>query len=364
MPFLSTLSIPASRNCLVCGFFDCLRILIITWNKGWEVMVRHDTSVLKASTFSSDLASVSVHVLSGGHFSLPEYQFVHPVARDARRTVPSLAFLIQHCNAISGKTTRIVFDLGLRRDIKRYATPIQKHIETRRPISTDPDVTRSLANGGLTPGDIDYVIYSHVHWDHVGEPRDFPTSVFVVGHGAKDLLKGTSSKLRGGHSFFECDLLPEGRTIELPDPMEHDQTKFDPGVASDQARFSGPWKPHGNLPDVLDIFNDGSLLIVNAPGHLPGHINLLARTASGQEVYMAGDACHDRRLLTGEKTIGEWNDAEGHVCCIHADRKQAEETIERIRKLEAQGVEIIFAHDIEWESNPANKSRFFGVEET
>jgi hypothetical protein len=108
------------------------------------------------------LGTVSVHALSCGHFTLPEYQFVHPVSRNARKSVPSLAFLIQHYNVSTGKTTRIVFDLGLRRDVKRYAAPIQKHIETRQPLTTDPHVTNSLAKGGLQPVDIDYVIYSHV----------------------------------------------------------------------------------------------------------------------------------------------------------------------------------------------------------
>ncbi|EMD86436.1 hypothetical protein COCC4DRAFT_135762 [Bipolaris maydis ATCC 48331] len=291
-------------------------------------------------------AVVSVHALSCGHFSLPEYQFVDNVTPDARRAVPSLAFLIQHVNRYTGKRTQLIFDLGLRKDVKRYPLPIQKHIETRQPMSTDPDVTKSLAKGGLTPKDIDFVIYSHVHWDHVGEPRDFPDSTFVVGHGAVTLLNGTSSSLRGGHSFFENDLLPKGRTVELPEPA---------------INLHGPWQSQGCLPEVLDLFNDGSLLIVNAPGHLPGHINLLARTSPSHQIYMGGDACHDRRILTGEKKIGEWNDAHGQVCCIHANRKQAEETIERIRILEKEGVEIIFAHDTEWENDPANRTRFFGV---
>jgi hypothetical protein len=110
-------------------------------------------------------ATVSVHALSCGHFTLPEYQFVHPISRDARKSVPSLAFLIQHQDPSTGKTTRVVFDLGLRRDIKRYAAPIQKHVETRQPMTTDPDVTKSLAKGGLVPGDIDYVFYSHVRYE-------------------------------------------------------------------------------------------------------------------------------------------------------------------------------------------------------
>jgi hypothetical protein len=29
-------------------------------------------------------------------------------------------------------------------------------------MSTDPDVTKSLARGGLAPADVDFVIYSHV----------------------------------------------------------------------------------------------------------------------------------------------------------------------------------------------------------
>jgi glyoxylase-like metal-dependent hydrolase (beta-lactamase superfamily II) len=134
--------------------------------------------------------------------------------------------------------------------------------------------------------------------------------------------------------------------------------------------FHRPWEPlfAGLLPVTIDVFGDGSLHIVDAPGHLPGHINLLARTAhtegDGGWVYLAGDACHDRRIVRGEKEIGEWRDAGGHVCCIHADRGRAEETIRRIRSLEEEegnGVEVIFAHDVEWECRASNRRRFFGV---
>ncbi|KAL5118800.1 hypothetical protein ACEQ8H_003303 [Pleosporales sp. CAS-2024a] len=313
-------------------------------------------------------ATVSVHILSGGHFTIPEYQFVHPVSKEARKRVPSLACLVQHQDPSTHQVTRILFDLGLRRDINRYAAPIQEHIETRQPLSTDPDVTKSLAKGGLQPDDIHFVIYSHVHWDHIGEPRDFPTSTFVVGNGALSLLKGGNSpQLRGGHSFFEADLLPEGRTRELSNPCS--STGSTPDSISRHAYALGtihldrPWKKtSGKLPFyTLDMFGDGSLLIVDAPGHLAGHINLLARCSGGRHVYMAGDACHDRRLLTGEKSIAEWEDAQGHVCCIHANRKQAEDTIQRIKALEADGVEIILAHDVEWEKDAANKARFFGA---
>ncbi|KAE8447524.1 hypothetical protein EG329_010654 [Mollisiaceae sp. DMI_Dod_QoI] len=308
------------------------------------------------------LATVQVHVLSAGHLTLPERHFVHPASDEARSTVPSLAFLIQHENVETGQKTRIVFDLGLRRDLERYSEPIQKHAATRQPISTDPDVVKSLKAGGLTPDDIDYVIYSHVHWDHVGEPRDFPSSTFIVGPGAPDLLHGSSASLRGGHSFFESDLIPQDRTIELSSPTSINTTDIGrkssqkPGAPS----FHQQWTSHLNLPHVIDLFQDGSLYIVDAPGHLPGHINLLARTGPNERVYLAGDACHDRRILRKERTIGTWPDAEGYTCCIHANRSKAEETIECIRELERQGIEVIFAHDVEWEQDPNNAGRFWG----
>ena len=107
-------------------------------------------------------ATVQVHALSAGHFTLPEEQFVHPAAHGGRSTVPSLCFLVQHLDPVTGINTRIVFDLGLRRDTNRYSEPIRRHVTTRQPMTTDPDVAKSLRRGGLTPDDIDYVIYSHV----------------------------------------------------------------------------------------------------------------------------------------------------------------------------------------------------------
>lgn len=106
--------------------------------------------------------TAELHALSAGHLTLPEKFFVHPASEDSRRTVPSLAFLIQHHHPITGKVTRIVFDLGLRRDVQRYSEAIQRHVSTRQPLTTDPDVVKSLEAGGLSADDIDYIIYSHV----------------------------------------------------------------------------------------------------------------------------------------------------------------------------------------------------------
>jgi glyoxylase-like metal-dependent hydrolase (beta-lactamase superfamily II) len=315
-------------------------------------------------------AVVTVHALSAGHFTLPERFFVVPNSLTATRTVPSLAFLIQHSSATEHhpKTTRLLFDLGLRREPSAYSAPIRKHISTRQPMSTSPDVVASLAQGGLAPSDIDYVVLSHVHWDHIGMPSDFANlrTRFIVGPGSLDLLNGTNKVAVGSHSYFEADLLPPDRTIKLPNVPAEASSSANP-EASDppSGRSILRWRPLGDiLPDTIDLFGDGSLYIVDAPGHLPGHINVLARTSATKSVYLAGDVCHDMRLFNGTHRIATWEDDAGKTCCIHVDGRQAEETVARIRRLAQEGlgggtVEVVFAHSPEWEDLAKEDGRFW-----
>ncbi|KAI1617514.1 beta-lactamase-like protein [Exophiala viscosa] len=310
------------------------------------------------------MATVTAHALGAGHLTIPERFFVKPADPDARRTVPSLSFLVQHKDARSGKTTRIVFDLGMRRDLSLYPAALESHLTSRQPISTDPDPVASLAIGGLSVDDIDYVMFSHVHYDHVGMPRDFTNkkTKFIVGHGALDLLNGKTKHDLGKHMVFESDLLPLERTIELPPPEVSDNP------SPNHAQFK--WKRLGPFPEAIDFFNDGSLYIVNSPGHLPGHINLLCRLSSTKFIIMAGDACHDVRLLTGERDIATWTDETGKHCCIHVDIPTAKENLARLRAVTKDGIEVdgeaaraqvelVFAHDFAWEEDAVKRGRFW-----
>ncbi|EQB49865.1 metallo-beta-lactamase superfamily protein [Colletotrichum gloeosporioides Cg-14] len=312
-----------------------------------------NNDVLKSSLLALEASArgiVSVSALRGGEFTLPSSRFVSGASPTERVLVPSLSFLIIQ-NCINNGARRILFDLGLRRDTGNYSEPIQRHLQSRKPILPLPDVRQSLLEGGLSPGSINQIVLSHVHWDHIGTPSDFPAAEFFVGAGSLDLLKtGLNGHL--SHSNFESDLFDNIKVKELSRPAK---------MASG---LDDSWHDVGGLK-IFDFggSDSGSLYIVDSPGHLIGHINLLARIGTGKWALLIGDACHDQRLLHGREAIAEWTDDTGRACCIHMDKMKAADTLRRISqwrvafKTCGMSLEVIFAHDVEWANT--HKTSFF-----
>ncbi|KAJ9132442.1 Metallo-hydrolase/oxidoreductase [Pleurostoma richardsiae] len=285
-------------------------------------------------------AFVAISPIVGGQITLPERFFVDPAGANVRRTVPSLSFLIRHPNG-NGDPRFILFDLGLRSSISKYTEAQRNHISNREPYSIGPGVAHILRRGGYDPSKIEMVILSHVHYDHHGDPEHFQSAQFIVGPGTHNLLKnglGTTAS----HQVFSPDLLPEQRTVELPSLGKDSRYK---------------WVPLGSFSSI-DLLEDGSIFVLNMPGHLPGHINLLCRVGPEQWVCLCGDSYHDHRLLTGERSIATWEGAHGECCCIHVDRGAAEVCLDQLRDLASSGnVELISAHDADWFER--NRMRLF-----
>ena len=183
----------------------------------------------------------------------------------------------------------------------------------------------SLRKGGLEPEDIPFICPSHCHWDHVGDPRLWNKSKFLISEESKTLFQPGYPE--DEESGFSNDLFPPDRTVWL-------DTKSD------------EWKPIGPFSRALDFYKDGSLYIVDSPGHLPGHVNVLARTSEdGAWVYLAGDSVHDYRILNGEAEVA----LHPIYGCMHVDKSVAEEHIRRIGVLlRMERVRVVLAHDAEW----------------
>ena len=123
----------------------------------------------------------------------------------------------------------------------------------------------------MQPEDVDVVILSHVHWDHIGERGQFLKALFVMGSGSFKLLEKGVPNLQS-HMHFEKNLLPFDRRIEVPLISGSDQgpgprTNF-PEVAREL--IGRTWKPLVHFQHAIDIFEDGSVYIINSAGHLAG----------------------------------------------------------------------------------------------
>ncbi|KAI1313332.1 hypothetical protein F5Y03DRAFT_161423 [Xylaria venustula] len=345
---------------------------------------------MAAATKSDTPVYVTVSALDAGHITLPEYLFVTGVDPEVRTTVPSLSFLIQHPSpsaSHSGNVTNLVFDLGVKRNLSGYAIAQQPHIGLRQPIIIDPDCSTSLRKGASNEGeekqlldvekDVDFVILSHVHWDHIGTPSDFSGATFVVGSGTLDLLKNGGGPLYPAE-LFNADELPASRTVELP-PAPSQDSEFQeyyarppapvhtPTPADTQAKLppsanEWSWQPFAGFPRTVDFFGDKSVYVIDSPGHIYGHVNLLVRISEKKYVYLGGDCCHDTRILSGEKEIAEYDDGHGGVRSVHTHTGLARNTlaeidggVNQLRK-DAE-VEVVLAHDKGWAER--NRHRFW-----
>ncbi|KAF9454723.1 Metallo-hydrolase/oxidoreductase [Macrolepiota fuliginosa MF-IS2] len=279
----------------------------------------------------------TVSALEAGFIYLNHAMFIDNATSNEGHRTPSLSFLLQH----SKNNKKWVFDLGIRKDWKNSPPSVVKWIENVYPSDVPQDVVDSLAKGGMSPLDIDVVCLSHCHWDHTGYTPPFAKSEFIVGGETSQLFEGGFWP-QNPESFFPADLLPTERTKFLGENTN--------------------WEPVGPFPRAYNYYGDGSLYIIDAPGHLFGHINLLARTsADGAWIYLAGDTAHHWNLITGESVIACGHPGHLHGTA-HQNKELAEEMIRRVGELrKLPRVKVIIAHDKPWyDENKAGRAFFPG----
>ncbi|RPA96869.1 Metallo-hydrolase/oxidoreductase [Choiromyces venosus 120613-1] len=254
------------------------------------------------------MTTLEVHALEAGRAFLPNkllFNDTNPANADTADEFLAYFFHLHH----PGKNLHILWDAGIRKDIS-----------ARPPPQCKPPSKPSCAHtNGVAPESIDYIFYSHAHFDHTGDPEKFPKAKIVYGAGTQAHVR-PAWPINPESRYLES-LFPEGRTQELG---------------------AGDFKPIGGFApwdSACDFFGDGSLLLIDAPGHVPGHTIALARVEGGYLLF-GGDSCHCEAHLKEYVPGGRMGFG------MHKDADSARENISKIVGFaKARGdVRICLAH--------------------
>ncbi len=116
-----------------------------------------------------------------------------------------------------------------------------------------------LAAMGLTPQDIDYVAFSHMHFDHVGAANAFGSSQLLI----QEVEYDAAFRNYKENPYFTYELYS--------------------GLADSTKTL---------LRGDHDVFGDGSVQIISTPGHTPGHQVLFLQLANIGPLVLSGDLYH------------------------------------------------------------------------
>lgn len=174
-----------------------------------------------------------------------------------RLKIPVTAYLIEHPKG------KILVDTGFHKRVR--SRPIKEltwlHYLINKPLQKPGQaIDEVLASRGVKPSDLDYVVLSHLHTDHasglklVKQARTILVSEDELAFASKDKIKYVH------HMWKGVDL----KTFKL-----------------------NPSK-YGPVGRAFDLFGDQSLVLVNLPGHTPGHVAVLIQN-NGKFLLLTGD---------------------------------------------------------------------------
>ena len=116
-----------------------------------------------------------------------------------------------------------------------------------------------MAAAGYKPSDVTYFVMSHYHADHTANANAFAGSTWITQKAERDFM--FSDKPQGIIQPATYSALKEAKTKILDN-------------------------------EDFDVFGDGTVRVISAPGHTPGHQVLLVRLPKRGPVLLAGDLYH------------------------------------------------------------------------
>ena len=191
----------------------------------------------------------------------------------------------------------------------------------RPTLVDDAPLERGLARLGVRIGDVETVIVSHFHADHIGGLRDLPGVRVLCSGTAWQAARQGSRAIRGIHGVFPT-LLPDDVAARL--------------AFVEEKRATGD-------PERFALTDDGAVVAVSLPGHLDGQIGVLFPRADPPFLY-ASDVQWSRDAILQDRLPGFPADR------IHRDRRATVRSAETVRRFAEGGGDFLLCHD--WHLHP------------
>ncbi|MBB4009805.1 MBL fold metallo-hydrolase [Allorhizobium taibaishanense] len=188
-------------------------------------------------------------------------------------------------------------------------------------LSNDP-LGAGLSLLDLRKQDIETIIITHFHADHIGGLRDLPGAQLLCARQAWNAYRNNSATKNAMSGVFAG---------LMPDDIENRLHFFE-----DFHTVPAP----GGLGTGWDIAADGSVLAIDLPGHLDGHVGLCFPGTDAPLLY-ATDAQWLIRAIIEDRLPGF---PAGLVC---HDRPAMQSSAEKVRAFFEQGGDIMLCHDPE-----------------
>jgi glyoxylase-like metal-dependent hydrolase (beta-lactamase superfamily II) len=132
-------------------------------------------------------------------------------------------------------------------------------------VGTEDELPAALASIGLTAQDIDEVVLTHMHGDHMDG------AVHVHRPALVHATEYEFSQTPGSRFWQKVFRQP------IPTRIEFQEFVLDGG-------------PFGAFERSKPLSDDGRIVAVDTPGHTPGHISVVCADDEGRHVLLAGDA--------------------------------------------------------------------------
>lgn len=251
--------------------------------------------------------TVTVTALEQVPRPVPTAAIVEGIFAPARVGNSMTSFVIHHPDAT------FIVDPAVCRDVERRAIaqlPAILRVAVRPPADTVPTVT--ALHRLPEPPALDFALPTHAHWDHVSGLLDLPDLPVHLHRTERDWIdSGPVAPVGGVRDSLR------GR------PVVDYELDGQPVLTFARSR---------------DLFGDGSVLLVDLPGHTPGSVGVLAHTGRGW-ILIAGDAAwHSLQI----EKVRQKSSYPGVL--VDEDRDEAFKTLQRLH-LARRAVTIIPTHD-------------------